>query len=154
MTPTDPGWPQFMRVHPIINWSYADVWAFLRRFQVPYCSLYDEGSVPLAGSSCLIVRVTHEDCLRYTSLGSTFNTFRNPALRRPRLAQSSLSQEEITSSSAHTSDTLQLPPDPLKAPSPPDEGTEWDWLPAYELVDGSLERSGRGASYSGITTPL
>ncbi|KAF7329730.1 Zn(2)-C6 fungal-type domain-containing protein [Mycena kentingensis (nom. inval.)] len=56
---TDAGWPRFERINPIINWEYADVWAYLRRFKVPYCGLYDLG---------------------YTSLGSTYNTFPNPAL--------------------------------------------------------------------------
>lgn len=74
---TDPSWPQVERIHPILDWDYADVWAFLRcpalgcsqipgvqgeaeEPGVPYCTLYDEG---------------------YTSLGSTFNTFPNPTLK-------------------------------------------------------------------------
>ena len=34
--PTDAGWPQFMRVHPVIDWHYVEIWAvgFLPR--LPY----------------------------------------------------------------------------------------------------------------------
>jgi FAD synthetase len=25
--PTDSGWPDFMRVHPVIDWHYVEIWA-------------------------------------------------------------------------------------------------------------------------------
>ncbi|CED82733.1 3'-phosphoadenosine 5'-phosphosulfate sulfotransferase (PAPS reductase)/FAD synthetase and related enzymes [Phaffia rhodozyma] len=60
--PTDPTWPSFLRIHPILNWSYRDVWDYLREYHVPWCVLYDEG---------------------YTSLGSLVNTHPNPSLLIP-----------------------------------------------------------------------
>ena len=60
LSPSSAGWPSFMRVNPIIDWEYSDVWHFLLSTGTAYCSLYDQG---------------------YTSLGNKMNTVRNEELR-------------------------------------------------------------------------
>ena len=59
-SPTDGGWPPFVRILPVLEWKYQEVWAFLRHLNIPYCELYDLG---------------------YTSLGGTNDTHPNPALK-------------------------------------------------------------------------
>jgi FAD synthetase len=59
--PSSDGWPDFVRVHPVIEWTYSEVWTLLKRYELPYFSLYDEG---------------------YTSLGNVKNTSPNPALKK------------------------------------------------------------------------
>ncbi|XP_072975439.1 uncharacterized protein [Typha angustifolia] len=59
-SPSSIGWPPFMRVNPILDWSYRDVWSFILTCKVKYCSLYDQG---------------------YTSIGSIHDTIPNTLLR-------------------------------------------------------------------------
>ncbi|KAJ1964704.1 FAD1 flavin adenine dinucleotide synthetase [Dipsacomyces acuminosporus] len=82
-SPTDADWPEFMRINPVLDWSFEDIWGFIRQAGVHYCCLYNQG---------------------YTSLGDVESTVRNPALRK--------------------------------------DGT---YLPAWSLVNGSLERNGRSS---------
>ncbi|XP_016985556.1 probable FAD synthase isoform X2 [Drosophila rhopaloa] len=62
MQPTDNDWPPMMRLNPLLEWSYHDVWHYIHMNSVPYCSLYDRG---------------------YTSVGNRSNTIPNPHLRNP-----------------------------------------------------------------------
>lgn len=48
---TDKGWATFMRIHPIIDWTYEQIWRFLRDFKIPYCNLYDKGYTHLGNIS-------------------------------------------------------------------------------------------------------
>jgi len=57
---TDNSWPSVMRILPILDWTYTEVWSFIRTLQLPYCSLYDRG---------------------YTSVGLKAQTVRNPLLK-------------------------------------------------------------------------
>lgn len=69
--------PSFMRINPILQWTYGNVWHFLRQFKLPYCSLYDEG---------------------YTSLGNVNDTFPCPSLKKIAWVDSNDSSSSSSSS--------------------------------------------------------
>eukprot|EP00345_Euplotes_harpa_P007171 CAMPEP_0168317912 /NCGR_PEP_ID=MMETSP0213-20121227/165_1 /TAXON_ID=151035 /ORGANISM="Euplotes harpa, Strain FSP1.4" /LENGTH=179 /DNA_ID=CAMNT_0008318877 /DNA_START=217 /DNA_END=755 /DNA_ORIENTATION=+ len=56
------GWPDFLRVHPLIDWEYGEVWRFISHFKLRVCCLYELG---------------------YTSLGTISKTRKNPHLLVP-----------------------------------------------------------------------
>lgn len=76
---TDPTWPRLVRVNPILNWTYEQVWKFLLKHNVPYCPLYDEG---------------------YTSLGTRSTTVPNPRLEDPNNPSSYFPAYTLTDESA------------------------------------------------------
>jgi len=44
----------FLRIHPLLYWNWNDVWQYIRKFNLPYLSLYDKGytSVGCSPESC------------------------------------------------------------------------------------------------------
>jgi FAD synthetase len=56
---TSDDWPRAMRVMPILDWTYHDVWTYIDLLSIPICSLYEKG---------------------YTSIGNKYNTEPNPEL--------------------------------------------------------------------------
>jgi FAD synthetase len=45
------GYPAFVRVNPILDWTFQMVWNFLKSFELPYCSLYEQGYTYLGNKS-------------------------------------------------------------------------------------------------------
>ncbi len=35
--------PPHVRVHPLLHFTEQDIWSYIRKYKVPYCSLYDQG---------------------------------------------------------------------------------------------------------------
>ena len=56
---TDNNWPKYVRVYPILDMEYTEIWKYIKDNKLKYCKLYDQG---------------------YTSLGNKSKTFKNDKL--------------------------------------------------------------------------
>jgi phosphoadenosine phosphosulfate reductase len=53
-------------LNPIIDWSDADVWSYIRGNGLPYCCLYDEGFTRIGCIMCPMAETRrHQDALRW-----------------------------------------------------------------------------------------
>jgi phosphoadenosine phosphosulfate reductase len=52
-------------VAPIVDWTDADVWEFIKTEKIPYCKLYDEGFKRLGCIGCPMSNKRIEDLLRW-----------------------------------------------------------------------------------------
>lgn len=52
-------------VNPIIDWTDSDVWEFIRKYNVPYCELYDRGYTRLGCIGCPMNTHAYEELEAY-----------------------------------------------------------------------------------------
>lgn len=55
-------------LNPIIDWTDEDVWEFIRKYNVPYCKLYDEGFKRLGCIGCPISTNAAKELERYPTI--------------------------------------------------------------------------------------
>ena len=99
---TDHGWPDFMRIHPVIDWRLRDIWTFLRAEELqepisaappppppPFRGLSDPQNQPQPQTPHSHIQSPMQSPLPYcslydqgyTSLGGVNDTVPNPTLR-------------------------------------------------------------------------
>jgi phosphoadenosine phosphosulfate reductase len=44
--------PSHLRIHPILHFTEADIWSYIRKYNVPYCELYNRGYRSLGCKPC------------------------------------------------------------------------------------------------------
>lgn len=118
--PTDEGWPRFVRVHPVIDWHYAEIWAV------------SDGAVLLA---CLLAFVESRGGGESRAAGAPADKDCTQFIRHLNIPYLSLYDKGYTSLGG-TEDTHPNPH--LKK----DDGHD-SFRPAYELIADDEERLGR-----------
>jgi phosphoadenosine phosphosulfate reductase len=59
-------------VNPIINWTDSDVWEFIRKYNVPYCELYDRGYTRLGCIGCPMSTKAGEELAAYPKIREAY----------------------------------------------------------------------------------
>ena len=52
-------------LNPIIDWTTDEVWEFIRKYEIPYCELYDKGYKRLGCIGCPMTTNAREELERY-----------------------------------------------------------------------------------------
>lgn len=59
-------------MNPIIDWTDADVWEFIRSENIPYCELYDCGYMRLGCIGCPMSTRQEDEFVRYPQYRSNY----------------------------------------------------------------------------------
>jgi phosphoadenosine phosphosulfate reductase len=59
-------------LHPIIDWTTEEIWEFIHRENIPYCSLYDEGRKRLGCVLCPMNNHAKEECERWPKIAAQY----------------------------------------------------------------------------------
>lgn len=119
---TDPDWPDFMRLQPLLHWKLANIWSFLLYSGEPTCGLYKLG---------------------FTSIGNINETNPNPYLKATEHTVDDCKfQWEIENAYNKSCSSIScsaLHGDDIERAQKLDD----DYFPGWFLTDDSLERAGR-----------
>lgn len=59
-------------LHPIIDWTTSDIWAYIKNRNIPYCSLYDEGFKRLGCVLCPMKRDVFREIQRWPKIAKAW----------------------------------------------------------------------------------